>query len=135
MNVYIARSVHAMLELDPGCGLRFSRWTAVRRFRLIRRSVSLLSPASALCASLDLPSARDLSKNELARSPMILRGRAWSRHCTPPDIIHAHYWLSGHWLAHPNCGQRLTSRSPFFSLRIRRLPLRMRAAAKVKHRA
>ena len=107
MNVYIARSVHAMLELDPE--LRVEVFTLDRGEALPADSPfrRLLSPASVVVPSLDLPSARGLSKNELATVTDDFARACVEQALYTPDIIHAHYWLSGRGLrlAHPNCGR------------------------------
>ncbi|MFV1112892.1 hypothetical protein QML14_29090, partial [Klebsiella pneumoniae] len=67
MNVYIARSVHAMLELDPE--LRVEVFTLDRGEALPADSPFRQPPQPGerlVRHSLDLPSARGLSKNELA---------------------------------------------------------------------
>ena len=136
MNVYIARSVHAMLELDPE--LRVEVFTLDRGEALPTDSPFRQPPQPGerlVRHSLDLPSARGLSKNELAAVTMILRRRASSRHCTPRILftptIGCRVRLR---LVHPTCGRlrALASRFLFFLLRIRRLLPRMRAAAKVR---
>ena len=136
MNVYIARSVHAMLELDPE--LRVEVFTLDRGEALPADSPfrQLPQPGERIVRhSLDLPSARGLSKNELATvtddfAQACVEQALYTRILFTPTIG----CLVRLRLVHPNCGRlrALTSRFPFFSLRIRRLPPGMRAAAKVK---
>ena len=96
MNVYIARSVHAMLELDPE--LRVEVFTLDRGEALPADSPFRQPPQPGeriVRHSLDLPSARGLSKNELATVTDDFAQACVEQALYTPDIIHAHYWLSG----------------------------------------
>lgn len=96
MNVYIARSVHAMLELDPE--LRVEVFTLDRGEALPADSPFRQPPQPGeriVRHSLDLPSARGLSKNELATVTDDFAQACVEHALYTPDIIHSHYWLSG----------------------------------------
>ena len=96
MNVYIARSVHAMLELDPE--LRVEVFTLDRGEALPADSPFRQPPQPGeriVRHSLDIPSARGLSKNELATVTDDFAQACVEQALYTPDIIHAHYWLSG----------------------------------------
>ena len=136
MNVYIARSVHAMLELDPE--LRVEVFTLDRGEALPTDSPFRQPPQPGerlVRHSLDLPSARGLSKNELAAVTDDFAQACVEQALYTPDIIHATISCRVRLrLVHPTCGRlrALASRFLFFLLRIRRLLPRMRAAAKVR---
>ena len=96
MNVYIARSVHAMLELDPE--LRVEVFTLDRGEALPADSPFRQPPKRGtriVRHSIDLPAARGLSKNELAKVTDEFAQACVEQALHAPDIIHAHYWLSG----------------------------------------
>ena len=96
MNVYIARSVHAMLELNPE--LRIEVFTLDRGEALLADSLFHQPPQPSeriVHHSLDLPSARGLSKNELVAVTDDFAQACVEQALYTPDIIHAHYWLSG----------------------------------------
>ena len=96
MNVYIARSVHAMLELDPE--LRVEVFTLDRGEALPADSPYRQPPKRGtriVRHSIDLPTARGLSKNELAKVTDEFAQACVEQALHAPDIIHAHYWLSG----------------------------------------
>lgn len=137
MNVYIARSVHAMLELDPE--LRVEVFTLDRGEALPADSPFRQPPQPGerlVRHSLDLPSARGLSKNELATVTDDFAQACVEQALYTPDIIHAHYWLSGQAAARASeLWSAKGAGSPFlFSLLpTQRLPPRMRAAAKARH--
>ena len=91
MNVYIARSVHAMLELDPE--LRVEVFTLDRGEALPADSPFRQPPQPGeriVRHSLDIPSARGLSKNELATVTDDFAQACVEQALYTPDIIHAH---------------------------------------------
>ena len=128
MNVYIARSVHAM---------RFSLWIAVRRFQLIRPSVSLPSAVLVLFATaLTFPQLVAFPRMNWLRLRMSSRKLVWSRRYTPPILFMPIIGcLARLLLALLSSGLFRASGFLFlFSLRpIRQLPLKMHAAAKARH--
>ena len=96
MNVYIARSVHAMLKLDPE--LRVEVFTLHRGEALPADSPFRQPPKRGtriVRHSIDLPTARGLSKNELAKVTDEFAQACVEQALHAPDIIHTHYWLSG----------------------------------------
>lgn len=98
MNVYIAQSVRAMLALNPQ--LNVEVFTLNRTPQAPERAhVEDPEWGSRLVRHyIDVPAAREATKNDLAEYLEDFAQSCVTQAMNVPDVIHAHYWLSG-WAA------------------------------------
>ena len=98
MNVYIAQSVRAMLTLNPQ--LKVEVFTLNRTPQAPERAyVEDSEWGSRLVRHyIDVPAAREAAKNDLAEYLEDFAQSCVAQSVNVPDVIHAHYWLSG-WAA------------------------------------
>lgn len=98
MNVYIAQSVRAMLTLNPQ--LKVEVFT-LNRTPQAPEQAHVEDPewGSRLVRHyIDVPAAREAAKNDLAEYLEDFAQSCVTQAVNVPDVIHAHYWLSG-WAA------------------------------------
>ena len=98
MNVYIAQSVRAMLTINPQ--LKVEVFTLNRTPQAPERAhVEDPEWGSRLVRHyIDVPAAREATKNDLAEYLEDFAQSCVTHAMNVPDVIHAHYWLSG-WAA------------------------------------